>query len=250
MRYINLFKGTFLSAIAEHKRYYLNTISTLAVMILIFYFMIIGVNRFGSPTSLGNTLQGIAIGYFVCIALLSTLVDLSWTIINEMNIGIIEQSFLSPLGPSIIYLFYQLSNFIFMMPLILLMMVIIFKMAGLSIIVPGEFFIILILLIFQGYGIGFMLAGITLRFKRTQALLQIIQFGIIAFLIASFKGIFKFIVPANAYVAAMRMSINNNPIDFNYWIGMIVSTVVYLIIGMLIFSYYSNKVRKRGEIAI
>ncbi|QTA38824.1 hypothetical protein JYK00_04775 [Thermosipho ferrireducens] len=250
MKYLNLFKGTLLRVIAEIKRYYLNTLSTFAVMILIFYFMVIGINRFGSPASLGNNLQGVAVGYFVWIALLGALVDLSWTIINEMSIGIIEQSFLSPLGPGVIYLFYQLSNFIFMMPLTLFMMVVIFKMAGLSILVPKEFFIILILLIFQGYGIGFILSGITLRFKRTQALLQIVQFAIISFLIASFDGIYKFLVPANAYVVAMRMTMNNKPIDSYYWIGMIVSTLAYLTIGMLIFSYYSNKVRKKGEIAV
>jgi len=59
--------------------------------------------------------------------------------IREMSIGLIEQSFISPIGPTLIYLSYQLSNFIFVIPLEIIIMMIVFKIAGISILIPPIF---------------------------------------------------------------------------------------------------------------
>ncbi|MDK2886008.1 MAG: type transport system permease protein [Thermosipho sp. (in: thermotogales)] len=249
MRYLNVFKGTLLRTFSELKRYYLNTLTSFAIMTMIFYFIIVGINKFGNPAVLGESIQAIAIGYVVWMALIGTVTDLSWTIINEMSIGLIEQSFISPIGPTLIYLSYQLSNFIFVIPLEIIIMMIVFKIAGISILIPPIFLIVLMLLMIQGYGIGLMIAGVTLRFKRTQAILNLIQFGIIGVLMGNYKGIWKYVVPANGFVRILRNIINNNRTTLNDWLYMFVSSAMYIIIGILVFDFFAKLVRKRGEIA-
>lgn len=249
MTYLNVFKGTILRVFSELKRYYLNTISFFTIMTMLFYFIILGVTKFGNPVTLGEGIQALAIGYIVWFTFIGTITDLSWTIINEMSIGLIEQAFISPVGPSVIYLFYQFSNFLIMIPFEFLILIVVFKIAGLSLAIPPTFLLALILLMLQGYGIGLILAGITLRFKRTQALLNIVQFAIIGLLLGDIKGILKYIVPANGYMKILRNIINGSKTTFNDWFYMIVSALLYIAIGILLFNYFANKVRKRGEIA-
>jgi len=249
LKYLNTFKGTFLRVFAEIKRYYLNTLSSFTIMTIIFYFIVMGINKFGNPATLGDSIQGLAVGYIVWMALVGTMTDLSWTIINDMSIGLIEQSFISPIGPTLIYLFYQFSNFVFVIPLEFLIMIIVFKIAGLSIIVPPIFLISLLLLMIQGYGIGLILAGITLRFKRTQSILSLIQFAIVGVLMGNFDGIWKFLVPANGFIDILGKIINGIGTSVYDWFYMLTSSAIYMIVGVIVFDYFANVVRKRGEIA-
>ncbi|MBB6062660.1 ABC-2 type transport system permease protein [Thermosipho japonicus] len=249
MVYLNVFKGTVLRVISELKRYYLNTISFFTIMTMLFYFMVLGVTKFGNPANLGESIQALAIGYIVWFTFLGTITDLSWTIINEMSIGLIEQAFISPVGPSTIYLFYQFSNFLIMIPFEFLILIVVFKIAGIPLIIPMSFIIALILMMLQGYGIGLVLAGITLRFKRTQALLNIAQFAIIGLLLGDYKGIVKYIVPANGYMKILRNLIEGSSLRFSDWIYMITSSLLYIFIGVILFNYFADAVRKRGEIS-
>ncbi|SHH46940.1 hypothetical protein [Thermosipho atlanticus] len=249
MKYLNVFKGTLLRSFTEVKRYYLNTLTSFGIMTMIFYFIVVGINKFGNPAVLGESVQAIAIGYIVWMALIGTMTDLSWTIINDTNIGLIEQTFISPIGPTVIYLLYQFSNLIIVIPMELVIMVIVFKIAGIPVLIPLSFFIALVLLMIQGYGIGLVLAGMTLKFKRTQSILTLLQFGIVGVLMGNYEGIWKYIVPANGFIQIFKNIVNGKGTTLNDWFYMLISSSIYVIAGILIFECFARIVRRKGEIA-
>ena len=250
MKLLYVFISTFKRSWFEIKRYWLNTISSIISIIIIFYVISLGFKYVGSNMNLGNSLQTTAIGYFTWTAILFSITDFSWTIMNEMNRGLIEQVFLSPFGPLTVYSFMQLSNMILMIPLMYIILIVVFKMASLSIIVPISFFIILMLLLIQSYGIGMILAGITLRFKRTQALLQITQFAIIGLLIFKTKSnLLKMLIPITQYFEAFYKILNNINISVNEWFMMLGASMIYFSLGALIFALFIKAVKINGELS-
>ena len=245
-----LITGIFKRFIAEFKRYYLNTISFFITITIIFYLIVLGFRSFGGAPNMSGSLQSTAIGYFTWIMVISVLTELSWNLMNEMNRGIIEQIFLSPYGPIKIYSYGQIVSLILNIPFLYLVMLIIFKMADLRIMVPPAFFLNMVFLLLQTYGFGMILGGITLKFKRTQALLQISQFAIIGLLVLSPEGKLGFLIPISPHFKIFRMIMEGQSISLTMWFKIFIASLVYYYIGMKIFSYFVRLVKKNGELSI
>ncbi len=245
----NLFVGVFKRSFTEMKRYYVNYLSTIITMFIIYTLIILGVKSIGGPSA-GDTLQATAIGYLTWIAVLMTLTDLSWTIMNEMQRGIIEQEFLSPYGPLAVFIFYEISNLILNVPIMIGMMYGMFAVAGISLEINPLFFILLILLMAQSQGIGFILGGLTLKLKRTNALLQLIQFAVIGLLFVKTEGLQKVFIPISPYFELLRKVFNATPIQSYEVFFTIIGTFFWLFIGIVIFNFFEKVVRKEGALSI
>ena len=246
-----LLVGIFKRFTAEFKRYYLNTISFFVTITIIFYLIVLGFRSFGGGTpNMSGSLQSTAIGYFTWIMVISVLTELSWNLMNEMNRGIIEQIFLSPHGPIKIYSYGQIVSLVINIPFLYLVMLIIFKMANLKLVVPPAFFLNMIFLLIQTYGFGMILGGITLKFKRTQALLQISQFAIIGLLVLDPGGKLGFMIPISPHFKVFRMIMEGEHVDPMMWIKIFTASLIYYYIGMRIFAYFVRLVKKNGELSI
>ncbi|MCD6449727.1 MAG: hypothetical protein J7L34_04390 [Thermotogaceae bacterium] len=246
---INLFKGTFLRSVTEIKRYFLNWMSSMISMFIIYFLIIFGFKTFGGP-SMGNTVQAAALGYFTWLLMLTTMGDLSWTIMNEINRGMIEQEFLSPYGPLAVFIFYELSNLLMTFPILFFMMIVMFSFAGISITLPVSFYIIMLLAMLQSMGMGFILGGITLMYKRTNALLQLMQFAVIGFLFISAHGWKAIFVPIAPHFALMKDILAGKSLDGVYFMYTILGTILWLLIGFTVFRFFERKVRISGNLSL
>ncbi len=249
MGYLNLFKAVFLRSIAELKRYYLNTISTFVTLTIIFALIAFGMRSFGGP-NMGSGLRETAVGYFAWTSLLWLIGDLSWTIMNEMSRGLVEQIFLSPFGPLAVYVFYELVSVILSFPLLYGLMVVVFFMAGVDLRVPPSFFLVLITMMLQAIGIGMVFGGITLKFKRTNALLQVSQFAVIGLFFLKVPKWAWILVPVTPHFDLMRGIMAGKGLDPAEYGLALISTVLYLAIGMSIFGAFSKMVRKTGDLTM
>ncbi|RKX53604.1 MAG: hypothetical protein DRP30_04225 [Thermotoga sp.] len=246
-----LIVGIFKRFVAEFKRYYLNTISFFITITIIFYLIVLGFKSFGGGApNITGSLQSTAIGYFTWIMVVSVLTELSWNLMNEMNRGIIEQIFLSPFGPIKVYSFGQIVSLIINIPFLYLVMLVIFKMAKLKLIVPPAFFLNMFFLLLQTYGFGMILGGITLKFKRTQALLQISQFAIIGLLVLNPEGKLGFMIPISPHFMIFRMIMNGENVGMVLWLKVFTASLIYYYIGTRVFAYFVRVVKKNGELSI
>lgn len=246
---MNLFVGTFKRYFWEFKRYFANTISSIVVIFIIYTMIILGMKNFGSSTAL-EMLGGTAVGYFVWTVVLVSLTDLSWTIMSEMQRGIIEQEFLSPFGPLTVFMMYEISGLLISLPLIYGIMVLMFWMAGLPILLPPSFFIFLLLLMVQSYGISFILAGLTLKFKRTNALLQLIQFAVIGLLFFKPSGVLSIIVPISPFFHVMNGIVEGKSPGLGDYVLCIAASLLWTAIGTYVFGVFEKNVRKLGSLSI
>ena len=242
-----LFAGMLYRMIVEMKRYYM--ISSIIVIVIIFVLIVLGFRSFGGPAA-SESLKDTALGYFLWTVMLFSMTDLSWTIMNEMQRGIIEQEFLSPFGPATVFLMYEVAYAAVTLPIFYGMMVIIFSMAGMSIAVPPTFFLFLIGALIQSMGIGMILAGITLRFKRTNALLQLAQFAVIGLLFLDASGWKALVIPISPYFKIMKGIIAGNGFDPKFALFTAAGTLIYAVVGMLFFKYFERGTRIRGDLSV
>ncbi len=245
---IHLVRGTFTRVLGEMKRYLLNLLSSIVIFLIIFLLIAFGFKSFGQGQSL--TFKNTAVGYFVWMAIMINLTDLSWTIMSDMQRGIVEQVFISPFGPLIVYTTYELLALLIELPIAYLMMLLIFSMAGMSVAVHPSFFYFLILAMLQSLGLGYILAGLTLRYKRTQALLNLAQFAVIGLLFIDTNKWIEVLIPITPYFKAMTIASQKLAPSWEYFFITTIGTILYITFGALIFSLFSRITLKRGELSM
>ncbi len=244
---IGLLKGVVVRSLAEMKRYLPNLLASFSIFLIIFSLIALGFDKFGQAGS--ETFRGTAVGYFVWIVTMSSLTNLSWTLMMDMQRGIVEQVFLSHFHPLLVYSVYQLVDALFTFPVIYLMMVLIFKMAGMSVLVHPSFFYFLALVMLQSAGIGFALAGLTLRFKRTQAILNLVQFLVLGLLFLDSSGWKGIVIPIAPQFEAMKVAAEGGLPPISAFIASTIGTVLYITAGAVVFSIMMRSVLKRGELS-
>lgn len=245
---IHLVRGTLIRVIGEMKRYLLNLISSIIIFLIIFLLIALGFKTFGQGQSL--SFRNTAVGYFVWMSVMINLTDLSWTIMNDMQRGIIEQVFISPFGPLVVYTTYELLLLVIELPIVYGMMVLIFSMANMSVHVHPSFFYFLVLAMLQSLGMGYVLAGVTLKYKRTQALLNLAQFALIGLLFVSTNKWLMTLVPIAPHFRAMSVASEGKVPSWEYFLITAIGTALYMAIGVFIFSLFSKSTLKKGELSM
>ena len=243
-----LFKANAIRILAEMRRYLLNLISSLFIFVIIFTLIAFGFKSFNQSGT--ETFRNTAVGYFVWIATLSSLTDLSWTIMGDMQRGMIEQVFISPFSPLLIYSVYEIVMNLFVFPIIYGIMVIIFKMAGMSLLVHPSFFYFLIMVMAQATGIGFILAGLTLKYKRTNALLNLAQFLVLGLLFLDVEGWAGALVPIQPHFLAMKIASEGTLPPVELFLTSTLGTVLYIAIGVWIFDVFLKITLKDGDLSM
>ena len=167
------------------KRYAFNTLSGLVTLYLIFllifagakYAQGFGINLFG------ESLEGLVVGFLVWTFALSAYSDLSWSLMREAQQGTLEQLYMCPFGFRFVSFAWIVSSFlttfVFSGTLLFLMMVTTGKYLRLPL---GTLLPLAFLTVAPIYGLGFVMAGLALVFKRIQAFFQILQFVFVFFL--------------------------------------------------------------------
>jgi len=185
---------------------------------------------------------------------LSAYSDLSWSIMREAQQGTLEQLYMCPFGFRFVSFAWIVSSFlttfVFSGTLLFLMMVTTGKYLRLPI---GTLLPLAFLTVAPIYGIGFVMAGLALVFKRIQAFFQILQFVFVFFL---------FIPPDSWWVKTLPLSLGTRligkamtegqslwdlpPLDLFVLLGV---AAFYLGLGLLIFSFCERTGKDRGLLA-
>ncbi|MEO0107484.1 MAG: ABC transporter permease [candidate division WOR-3 bacterium] len=252
-RHWNLFKMIFIKDWIELKRYPFNTISGIITIYLVFLVFFFGYNVLGSNLPSGaKTLEAFIVGFFVWTYAIGAYSILSWGITQEARSGTLEQLYMTPLGYRAVAIYTIVANFLWglfwVIPILLLMMVTTGRYLHLDLLtlIP-----LLLCTVACGYGIGFIVGGLGLIFKKIQSFFQILQFifvGFIALPVDKYPG-FK-LLPFTLGTKLINKSMINKISILQMPLSDLLLTIFvaffYLAIGFFIFKYCEKIAKDKG----
>lgn len=237
------------------RRYLFNLVSGLVSLYILFLIVFFGAQRLGgTDVAYGNTLDGIVVGFVVWSFAITAFSELAWGITDEAKNGTLEQLFLSPLGYSWIGVGSMIMSFLQFCVghglLLLLMMVTSGRWLSIDLV---SVLPVLFLTVIGVYGIGFIMAGLALVFKRIESVFQLLQFVFIAFLTIpldqfSWAGLLPLAYGNHLLFRIMVEEERIWQFAATDHLTLVVSGFGYLTLGILAFRCFEHLSRVRGTL--
>lgn len=182
MKTLVLVNTLFKQSLINLRRYLFDTLSGVITIFLFFLVLFYGAKAFGgSRPGLGSTLSALVVGYMVWVMAIFAYSSISQNLIEEAQLGTLEQIAMSPLGFGRVVLARTAVGFV--IQLVWVFVILLLMMASTGRWLHLDFVSILPLMITTGIGIlgvGLALGGLAVVVKRVQSALQILQIGFIA----------------------------------------------------------------------
>ena len=255
-RIFYFFKVSFDKSIKDITRYKFNTLMQFGTFYFLFMAMFLGLNFFGqnmdvSPIKLGDTLESFVIGYFMWTVMLIAYSSVAYSISNDASKGTLEQICMSSLGLHSVVIVRSIAeliiNLIFCFVILFSIMVTTGYWLNIDVFPLA---LIIILGIFSIFGLSLIFGGLAIVFKQVNALLNLVQYFLIGFVLFDMGPIVSAFVPFRpAANIIYRMSINGfNLVDVSLiqYLSLIFNSIFYFIIGLIVFNYCSKIAKKKG----
>ena len=235
------------------KRYPLDTAGQLLTVALLFLALFVGGRSIVGPT-LGGSLGAVVIGYFLWTMAMGSYSSLAQTITAETQWGTLEQLYVSPrrfesIAAAIAFVFL-LETFVWGSAILGFMLLV----TGVSLHVD-LFTIVTIgmLSLCTAIGIGFLMGGLAILYKRIAGVLGLLQFAFIGFIaapVAQYSVLHS--VPLSTGTHLLRISMEDG---LRLWelppeliALLLLKAVVYVALGMVALRLIVNVARRRGVI--
>jgi ABC-2 type transport system permease protein len=154
-------------------------IFTLYMMFMIVFF---GAKGMGAGQSnFGPTLEGIVVGFFIWSMSVSAYSEMTWQLMSEAQQGTLEQLYLSPFGFTSVAFARVMTSMVLNILVNSILLFLMLVTSGRQLNLDAVSVVALLIPTLLGvYGIGLMMAGMALVFKRVESFFQILQFIFIA----------------------------------------------------------------------
>lgn len=255
MRWVNLLKANVKKEYIELKRYLPNTIAMLLTFYIIFLGMFAGIHFIGDPSTQDINIQYTIVNYIFWFLAMMVVNNIGYEIVNEAMRGTLEQLSMSPMGIWRIMLTRLLAstilNFLIIIVLLYLSMLTTNQWLNVDVVAIMP---ILILTLISMFGIGFIIAGISILVKQVQAFLQILQFILagltfIPLSAAPFLAYFPFVKGVDLVRRVMIGGKTLSDISLGDFATLGINAIVYFIIGLVFFLICERIAMKKGWLA-
>lgn len=232
-------------------RYHVNTITFFIVLYLIFLMIFIGGKLFGGQT-FTDSFGAILVAYFLASMSYVAFSGLADTLSREASWGTLEQLYMTEVGfrttALLIAVVQALLSFVWGFALLLLMLLSTSRTISVDVVsvVPIALFGIVSVM-----GIGFVLGGAAVLYKRVDNVFSLMQFafyGLVAMPVESYP-VLKFLPLAQSSYLLRKVMDEG----YRIWelpaadLGLLVAVGIgYLVVGYLVFDVLMSVVRKRG----
>ncbi|QQZ09177.1 ABC transporter permease [Heyndrickxia vini] len=241
MKWLYLFRANFRREYIYLKRYLPNTISELITFYAIFLFLFFGIQIVGDPSTVEVNVQNTIVNYLFWFLAMMVMQGIGWSIMNEAQLGTLEQMYMSPMGAWKILLARIISSTI--LQLIMIVILLYLSMVTTNTWLNVDVLSILPILIFtliSMVGVSFMIAGLAIIFKQIGSFLQIFQFILMGLTFAPLSTMpYLTILPVVKGVDMARGIMIHHSSLMNFSIGdytsLVANAVVYLILGIVVF---------------
>jgi len=243
------------------KRYAFNTLTQLINVYVLFLVVFFGARGLagavgGSPVALGDTLDATIVGFFLWYLALSSHSDLAYTITNEARLGTLEQLMMTPFGFRWAAFFEAASvtvtNLITSGVILLAMLLTTGRQLSIDFvtIVP-----LLLLATATTYGIGFLVAGVALVYKRIDAFMLFFQWIFLALIGAPalFPTWLVRVLPLATISELLNEAMTRGTFLTDLGAGRlgaaVINTAACVVVGALAYSWMEHKARISGSLA-
>ncbi|MGP4066081.1 ABC transporter permease [Oceanobacillus sp. M65] len=255
MRWLNLFKANLRKEYLELRRYLPNTLAMIITFYVIFLGMFAGIQLIGDPSSQDVNTQYVIVNYIFWFLAMMVVNNIGWEITNEAMRGTLEQLCMSPMGMWRIMVTRLFSSTIVNIFMIVALLYLSMLTTGQSLNIDLVALIpILSLSLVSMFGLGFIIAGMSIILKQVQAFLQILQFILagltfVPLSTAPFLAYFPFVKGVDMVREVMINGATITQLGAGDFIILTVNGVVYFIVGLLVFLYCENVAMKKGLLA-
>jgi len=251
-----LFKVSIDKSFKELTRYKFNTISDIVGFYFLFIAMFYGMKSVGThmnaaPVILGETLEGLIVGYFLWTIMVMVYGDTAHSVVNDANTGTLEQISMSSLGLDTVLIVRSIANLIINLLVCFIVLFAVMSTTGYWLNINLIALLVLILPgIFSILGIALIAGGLALIFKKIKSLLNIVQFFLIGLVFTASNSLISVLLPFKPTIWGVYQIVlgGNSLMDFSlYEFGAIIlNSAVYFFIGLFIFNQCCKVAKKKG----
>lgn len=253
MRYLVLFKTMLKREFIEMRRYLFDTVGAVVTIYILFLVTFFGARALGGGVpGFGGTLDAIVVGFLVWTFALSAYSDLAWRMVREAQEGTLEQLYMSPVGFIWVCLFRIATSFLPMLIMNGVLLVMMMAATGRWVHLDVVSLLPLVLLTLAGvYGIGFIMGGLALVFKRIESFVQIFQFAMVGLIAAPIDRfpVLRYLPLAEGSrlirrVMAEGLSLGTLPTSD--LVFLVINAAFYFGSGLLVFNLLLKTAKNRG----
>ena len=249
------FKAEFWRQFYLYKRYLFNYISEFFLLILMFMAIFWGGSLVGGGV-LGKSLNALVVGYVLWSLIENTISQMGSTVMNNAKSGILEQQYLMPISSRRLFLNKSIANIVVAFVQAILILIAVMAISDHWISFPVIMIVPFILALLTTVGLGYLIVSLVLRFKRIGSTLVIFQYIYLGILLVNFENYSNLtkclscLLPICPMVSWMRLAVNNRPYNLVFYLSeSIFNTVLWLIIGLLVFNLADKYVKKNGTLS-
>ncbi len=243
--FFSVFKKRFLML----RRYYLNTIMQIGGVFILFILVFFGLRSFEAGT---ETLKGSIVGFAMWTFAVGAYSNMSWGLLQEARDGTLEQLYLTPSTFRRISGYKVLASFVFQFVVFLIFLIIMMVTTGQYLYLNPGIVLLVGLTLLSVYGLGYIMGGLSLVYKKVQAANQILMFLFILFLVLpriTDHAIIYFVPISWGNHLLNKMMVDGlTLLDFtlmDYSI-LLLNSFAYLIVGLIVFRFMEKTAKKRG----
>ncbi|MBU9723730.1 MULTISPECIES: ABC transporter permease [Bacillaceae] len=252
MQWLNLLKANTRKEYIELKRYLPNTIAMIFTFYIIFLGMFFGIQIVGDPSTQDANIQYVIVNYIFWFLAMMIINSVGWQITGEAMRGTLEQLSMSPMGIWKIMMMRLVASTIINFTIIVVLLYSSMLTTGqwLNIDVVS-LMPILILTLISMFGLGFIIAGISIILKQVEAFLQILQFILagltfVPLTVAPFLAYFPFVKGVDLVRSIMIDGTTLSQIGTGDFLILGFNAVFYLLLGLVFFIYCERFAMKKG----
>lgn len=253
MRVLIVFKTLFKRHLIELRRYYFDTISGIVTLFALFVIIFYGARALiGGRAGYGASLSGLVVGYMVWMLAIFAYSDMGFGLVQEAQTGTLEQVSMSPVGLTRVMVLNFAAGIAYQLLTLFVLLFLMMAVSGRWLHLDMVSIVPLLLLTVAGIqGIGFVVGGLALVFKRIQSSLQVLQFAFVALIAAPLTRFpwFKFL-PLSwgnrllGDVMIHKVSIfSMSAADLGF---LLANSAAWLGLGVLAFRYFEKAARRRA----
>ncbi|WP_142383454.1 ABC transporter permease [Bacillus sp. V3-13] len=180
---------------------------------------------------------------------LAIITEPGWVILNESTRGTIEQWWLSPYSFWIILFSKIIADNIVNSARTVLLVILILITTNSSVELGLNSLAVLLISLLGMYGIGFVMAGVALVYKRVQDIIPILQYLLLAVIsLPPNDSFYAIIMPIYSTTILLKRSIVGNSIFISEYLLFVITSILTFCMGVLFFIICETNVRKRGTL--
>jgi ABC-2 type transport system permease protein len=253
MKTLVLYGASMRRGVIEMRRYVFDSISGVVTIYGFFLLLFFGAKTFGGGRpGFGDTLAAVIVSFALWAFTTFCLSTLTFELTQEAQLGTLEQLGMSPFGLAQVLLARVLTLLVVYFGIMMLLLVLMMATTGRWLnLAPMSTLPLLVLTIVGVIGLGFVLGGVAIVFKRVTQALQVWQIAVFGLIAAPVNRVpFMKYLPLTWGATLLRRvmvdGVSLTAMPARDVLFLVLNTAFYFALGLFAFKRFEGVARERG----